>query len=159
MVRSPRPAWIGFAVLAAALCALPAGAELAKWDQARVTQIAQQLANACNAWWKVTLDQPESDEEEIGSGVAAPDSGLTGQAHALQEQSTILAGHLGKGKGYHETLDMYRTLREIYDDSSVAAPRADLDDQSLAAWNRVSDLMGQIAPFYDPNASASKSQD
>ena len=45
--------------LAAAAClATPAAAELAKWDQARVTGIAQQLATACDAFEQAVQRQP-----------------------------------------------------------------------------------------------------
>ena len=46
-------------ILAAAAClATPAAAELAKWDQARVTGIAQQLATACDGFWQAVQRQP-----------------------------------------------------------------------------------------------------
>ena len=46
MTLSPKLVLLGLVVFPSALFASPAGAELAKWDQTRVTEIAQQLAKA-----------------------------------------------------------------------------------------------------------------
>ena len=141
MTLSPRPLPIALALLAAALCAAPAGAELAKWDQARVTQIAQQLTEASNAWWTALREQPD-----VFGAALAP------KAQVLEEQSRSLAGHLAKGKGHDQTRDMYLSLKEIADDTEVEAQRAELDEPTLAAWAKVADLLRQLAPYYDPKA-------
>jgi hypothetical protein len=133
-------------VFSSALFANPAGAELAKWDQTRVTEIAQQLTKASDAWWQAVLEQPGGP---MGEG---DDSGLVEKAQVLQEQSRTLAAHLAKGKGHDETRNMYRSLKETVDDTEVEARRTELDEPTLDAWAKVTDLLRQIAPYYDPKA-------
>jgi hypothetical protein len=47
---------------------------------------------------------------------------------------------------------MYRSLKEVVDDTEVQARETDLDEPTLDAWAKVADLMRQIAPYYDPKA-------
>lgn len=141
---------LGLAVFVSALFAPSAGAELAPWDQGRVTAIAQQLPAACEAWLQALRDQPDSGF--IGSGDAESGTGLVQKAQMLQEQSTALAGHLAAGQGYDKTRDLYRSLEELIDDTEVQAQRAELDQPALAAWAKIADLQRQIAPYYDPKA-------
>jgi hypothetical protein len=114
----------------------PASAEPAAWDQARVTAIAQQLAEASTAWQAAVLRQPEAGMR------------MQENARTLFEQSTMLAAHLAKGKDRGQTLDYYRSLKEVVDDAQELASRAPLDEPSMDAWAKVADLMRQIAPYY-----------
>lgn len=124
-------------------------AELATWDQARVTAIAQDLFKAADAWEQAVREQPGG---EIGSGDAAPEFGIGMKARVLREQSEALAGHLAKGAGYDKTHDYYRSLKEIVDDTEELAQRSELDEPTMDAWAKVVDLQRQIAPYYDPKA-------
>jgi len=124
-------------------------AELATWDQARVTAIAQDLFKAADAWEQAVREQPGG---EIGSGDAAPEFGIGMKARVLREQSEALAGHLAKGEGYDKTHDYYRSLKEIVDDTEELAQRSELDEPTMDAWAKVVDLQRQIAPYYDPKA-------
>jgi hypothetical protein len=67
-----------------------------------------------------------------------------------------LSGHLDEGDGYDKTHNLYRDLKEIADDTEVAAQRAELDEPTMDAWAKVADAMRQIAPYYDPKANAGK---
>ena len=149
MALFPKRVRLGVAMFVAALFTQPAGAELATWDQTRVTEIAQQLAKACDAWRLALREQPS---EQIGSGDAFDEFGLLQKAQVLHEQSGALAGHLAEGKGHDETRDLYRALREVVDDTDVQAQQAELEEPTLDAWAQVADLMRQIAPYYDPTA-------
>ena len=146
MALSPKFVLLGLVVFSSALFANPAGAELAKWDQTRVTEIAQQLAKACDAWWQAVLKEPGGPMTE------GDDSGLVEKAQVLQEKSMALAADLAKGKGHDETRNLYRSLKETVDDTEVEAKRAFLDEPTLDAWAKVADLLRQIAPYYDPKA-------
>ena len=106
-------AGLAFGLCVAAGLVSPAASEPAAWDQARVSSIAQQLADAGTAWEAAVLRQPE----------AGPRMQLN--ARTLREQSTMLAAHLGKGEGRDRTVDYYRGLREVVDDTeelSVTRP-------------------------------------
>jgi len=126
----------------------PASAELATWDQARVTELAQQLVQASDAWEQAVRKQSGGD---IGSGEA--ELGLGTKARVLKEQSQALAGHLAKGQGYDKTHNYYRSLKELIDDTEEIAQRSELEEPTMDAWAKVADLQRQIAPYYDPKAN------
>jgi len=146
---------LGLAATSAVVLATPAAAELATWDQARVTQIAGQLAGAADAWELAVREQPGG---EIGSGDAQEQFGLAQKAQALRVQAHALADHLTAGKGHDQTRNEYRSLKEMIDDTEQTAQRAELDDPTMAAWAKVADLQRQIAPYYDPKADQEKGQ-
>ena len=150
MSRTPR---IGLAALAIVALATPAAAELAAWDQARATAIAQQLADAADAWELAVREQPGG---AVGSGDAQEEFGLAGKARALREQTRALAGHLAAGKGHDETRNLYRDVKELADDTAEIAQRAELDEPTMDAWAKVADLQRQLAPYYDPKANEEK---
>ena len=135
-------AWVSKSLsIALAACFLaglsaPASAEPAAWDQARVTAIAQQLAEASAAWQAAVLRQPEAGMR------------MQENARTLFDQSTVLAAHLAKGRDHDQTRDYYRGLKEVVDDTQELASRAPLDEPSMDAWAKVADLMRQIAPYY-----------
>lgn len=143
---------LGVFGLAMAVVALssPASAELATWDQARVTELAQQLVQASDAWEQAVRKQSGGD---IGSGDAEAEFGLGMKARVLKEQSQALAGHLAKGEGYDKTHNYYRSLKELIDDTEEIAQRSELEEPTMDAWAKVADLQRQIAPFYDPKAN------
>jgi hypothetical protein len=141
---------IAGAVLGTALFAASAHAGLAAWDQARVTQIAQDLATASDGWWQAMRRQPGA------VGDAMDERSMGGKARVLQEMSASLADHLKQGQDRAKTLDQYKSMKEITDDTSDAAQRASLDEPSMDAWAKVADAMRRIAPYYDPEANAGK---
>lgn len=129
--------------------AAPAGAELASWDQARVTAIAQQLVAAADAWEQAVREQPGG---EIGSGDAESEFGLGMKARVLREQSQALAGQLAKGEGHDETRNSYRDMAELIDDTEELAQRSELEAPTMDAWAKLVDAQRQIAPYYDHKA-------
>jgi hypothetical protein len=150
MTVSPKLALFGLTVFVTALSSTLAAAELAAWDQDRVTGIAKELAKACDAWQLAIREQPG---EQIGSGNAQQEFGMVQKAQLMKEQSQALAGHLEKGKGHDETRNYYRSLKEVMDDTQVQAQQSMLDEPTMDAWAKVADLMRQIAPYYDPKAN------
>jgi hypothetical protein len=141
---------LGLATSSALVLATPAAAQLAAWDQARVTSIGKQLADAADAWELAIREQPGG---EIGSGDADQQFGLVNKARVIREQSRALADHLAKGDGYDKTRDLYRDLKEVMDDTEVIAQRSELDEPTMDAWSKLVDLQRQIAPYYDTKAS------
>jgi hypothetical protein len=138
------------AAAAAAFLSAPAAANLATWDQAQVTGIAQKLAAACDNFQQVVQRQPGGD---VGSGDAQVATSMQRESNVLREQSRALAGHLAEGKGYDTTRDYYRGLKEVADDIEQEAQRASLDEPTMDAWSKVADLLRQIAPYYDAEAN------
>ena len=149
MHRIPRLHTFAAAAAFAAFVAGPALADLAAWDQARVTSIAQQLVPAAQAW---ELAVREAGGGSIGA--AEDQDSLPAKARTLREMSEGLASHLAKGDGRDKTLDQYKSIREIADDTEEAAQRSELQDPVIAAWQKVAGLLRQIAPYYDPKAGS-----
>ena len=121
---------LALTVIAAASLATPAAAELATWDQARVTGIAKQLASACDAFQQAAQRQQGGT---LGSGDAGSVFGMQRETRALCEQSRALAGHLAAGKGQEPTRDEYRGLKEMADDIEEEAQRSSLDEPTMDA--------------------------
>jgi hypothetical protein len=138
------------ALLAVACLSTPSAADLAAWDQARVTDIAQKLAAACDGFDQTVQKQQGGT---LGSGSAGEVFGMQKESRAMREQSLSLAGHLKAGKGHDQTRNEYRDLKEIADDIAEEGQRSPLDEPTLDAWAKVTDLMRQIAPYYDPKAN------
>jgi hypothetical protein len=129
---------LGIALLACfvAGCAGPATAKPVAWDQAAVTKLAQQLVEAATAWQAAVLRQPEA-------GIR-----LNNNAQAMFDQSTTLAAHLAKGEDRGKTLDYYRGLKEVTDDTAELNDMAPFEQVSQTAWTKVAGLMAQLASYY-----------
>ena len=127
--------WLS-AFLGVMACTTPATGPLAPWDQAQVTSLAEQLADACTAWDAAIVRQPEAGPR------------LQQNARTLVEQSATLAAHLAKGENRKQALDYYLSLREVVDDTEEFIPRIDLIDPSLLAWRKVANLVHEIAPYF-----------
>ena len=153
MARAPKLLLLGLAAIVAGCASTSGGAgsaKLAPWDQARVTAIAQQLATACDAWHVALLKQPGG--ATLGSGFSKDFLQMQQESVFLQQQSASLAAHLKAGKGYDQTVHEYQALKEGFDDAQVDESLAFLDEPTQAAGKKLSDLMHQIAPYYDPRA-------
>jgi len=140
----------GLAALVAAFAvavAAPSHADPAKWDQAKITSIAQQLVPAAQAWELAARQQGPGT-----IGAAEEQGSLPMKARTLREMSEGLADHLAKGEGHDKTLDQYKSMREVADDTEEMAQRSELQAPTIAAWSKIADLLRQIAPYYDPKA-------
>lgn len=153
MALVPQRLLLGLGALVAASFSTPAAADLVKWDQPRVTGIAQQLAAACDAWEQAVRERPDAT---LGSGDAHATLRLQQNARLLREQSTSLVAHLKDGKGHDQTVHSYQALKEIVDDTEEDAQRASLEGPTMDAWAKVADLLRQLAPYYDPKAQSEK---
>ena len=138
-----------FSALALALLAAGAAAELAPWDQARVTALAAQLVPAASELYDTFYKQPQPPSTPRSARDYAR---LKRDIRRIRSQARGLAADLERGAGREQTLPAYRSLM-----SSVAWARErarsifttqDLE-ASAAALGRI---LGQLAPFYDPEA-------
>src|SRR5262245_29943296 len=126
-------------LVAFAACSTPPStAGLTPWNQARVTDLGQQTLAAANGWYLALVQQGR------GSGR------LQQRAIAIQQQSAALAGHLEAGHGFADTVYVYRDLRELMDDADAGVDASYLEQPGQDAWARLSELMRQITPYYDP---------
>jgi hypothetical protein len=135
-----------------ALGATPVAAQPTPWDQAQVTAVAKQLAAATEAWELAIRQQPGG--EVVGSGDAQDEFSMVHKARVLNEMGGSLAAHLGEGQGYDKTRDLYRSMKEVVDDTQVKTQEAELDLPASNAWAKVTGAMGQLAPYYAPKEKA-----
>ena len=140
---------IGVVSLAACSTTPHSTAGLTPWNQGRVTQLAQQIREATNAWFTVLNQQ--GGEGMMGGTLMGgePRIQLGQNAVALQQQSAELAAHLEAGQGFQETVDSYGDLRELMDDADEHVDQTNLEDPTQAVWTKLSGLMTQITPYYD----------
>jgi hypothetical protein len=136
---------LGFALLLPG----PGAAELAAWDQDRVTEIARQLPERTDQLRAALRNQPS---QTIGSGDAASALRLEQNTRRLHEQSVALAKHLEEGKGHDETAKYYKGFRELWRDSLEDARRSALPEPVMDAFANVDGLFRQLAPYYDAKA-------
>lgn len=134
-----------FGLSLASLFATAALAEPTAWDQAQVTAIGKDLAAAGEGWEQAVRRQPGLT---VGSGEAEDVFNMLEESQALNRQTTALSAELAAGKGHDKTYDMYRTLKEMMDDTQVQLERAEIIAPTKAAWAKVTDAMGRLAPYY-----------
>ena len=139
--------FIAFAL--AASLASPTRAELAAWDQAQVTTLAKQLADASSGLYSSFYKQ---GPPQMASGQGADYRALKQKVRRIQSEAKELSGALGKGDGREDTLDIYENLMELVHDAREDARRVfstkDVQDQA----SKVRQLLNQISPYYDPDA-------
>ena len=147
MSRILATSFLAFA-LAAALAA-PARAELAAWDQAKVTAIAKQLADASTNLYSTFYKQ---GPPQLASGQGSDYRALKQKVRRIQSEAKELADELGKGGGREDTLDIYDNLMELVRDARDDARRVFSTKDVQDAASKVRQLLNQISPYYDPDA-------
>jgi hypothetical protein len=148
MTRSDRllVAAIAWGVLVAAA---PSGADLAKWDQAKVTTLAKQLADATQALNDTFYKQPPPGR---GSMQSRGYQQLKQKIRATRMEAGALSASLEKGEGYEETLPSYDSMMEL-----VRAARRDAQQVFSTAdvqqkASTVRGILNELSPYYDPDA-------
>jgi len=137
-------------VLAFAVWVPSAGfAELAKWDQERVTAIGGELTKACDALYDTFRKEPQST---IGSGQSSAYYRLRQLIRRVKGEARYLSSSLAKGEGYDQTLPIYDNLSILVRDASEDARRMFSSGFVLEKATAAGDLLRRIAPYYDPQA-------
>ena len=143
---------IGLVVLVLAVIAwLPSAsfAELAAWDQERVTALGAELAKASDALYDTFLKEPQ---QQIGSGQARDYYRLRQLVRRIKDQARQLSGALAKGEGYDETLPIYENLMTMVRDAREISKRTFTSNFVLDKAAAAGDVLRRIAPYYDPKA-------
>lgn len=129
------------------LASVAAHAELAAWDQARVTDLAGQLSKAADDAYTVLYKEPSMGGGMGGGG----GSDMPGTMRRIQEEARSLSGHLEKGADQHKTSGMYKNIMEMVRDLRVDAQEAFETNAVTTALAKVQDVLSQLAPYYDKN--------
>lgn len=145
------------AVVAVSILALaaPAGAQPADpaqpraaaqaWDQAKVTELAQQLETATGELWNTFRRQPRPT---IGQGQANSFFRLQQQLRQLRSEARHLSRALQDGAGHDETLpsfeSMMQTIRIAQDNARRVFTGVEVREKADAARN----VLNQMIPYY-----------
>jgi hypothetical protein len=136
------------AALALALLVLPiaAAAELPKWDQPRVTAIANELSEAV-AKAALEVDKQKGGRVEVGKERAFYE--FREDMRLAKNTSRHLAKELQSGKGREETYPTFKRLKTLRNDAVENARRADMPESTLAAITAAGELMNRLHPYYE----------
>ena len=143
---------IGLALLVFAVTLwLPSSsfAELAKWDQERVTALGAELEEACGALYDTFLKEPEST---IGSGQRKDFYRLRQVIRRVKGESKHLSSSLANGEGYDQTLPVYENLMTMVRDAREISQRTFTSNFVADKAAAAGDVLRRIAPYYDPKA-------
>jgi hypothetical protein len=164
--RAPRPARPGpgrvapmlLAGAILALAPLPALAKMKKspfpqphptkeWNQAEVTALAQQLAQAAQKVYTAYLDT-SGPGLEIGSGQAVDSMRLNNDLQILQQMTAALAGALEKGKGRIETTPQFEDIGEKARDGKMLLGFLFEQDQLIQSIDAARAIWIKLQPYY-----------
>jgi hypothetical protein len=130
-----------------ALAGTPALAELAAWDQAKVSALAQQLETETKSLEDAFRKQPQATGAQRRSYYR-----LKEDVRTVRSAAKHLAGALDKGATQEETLPIYEDLmqdvRRVRDFAPQLFTTRDVMDRAAAARQ----VLNQITPYYDPDA-------
>ncbi len=142
---------IALVVLALATPISPAHAELATWDQAKVTALAKQLVESSTALYDSFYKQPPPT---VGSGQTRAYQQLKQQVRRIRTEARELSSELEKGAGRDETLpsyeDLMATVRDARENARQVFTTSAVTDKAAA----VRALLNQLGPYYDPEFQA-----
>jgi len=150
-VTSMRSSWVlvaALVTLGAGLPAAPAFAELAKWDQARVTELAEELTKAAGDLYTAIYQQMSGQAGGQGRSFAV----LKDRVRLARSESRHLASELKAGKGHDATFPVYERLMELVRDARENARRVYLEEPTLDKIAATEDVLRRLAPYYDPKA-------
>jgi hypothetical protein len=140
--------------LSLALAAVPAAAELAKWDQAKVTALATQLVKATDALYTTVYKEPGF--AGTGAGIEQGSYDLRHTVRRVGEEARHLDAELKAGKGHDATVGAWKHMMELVRDTGVESGRTFMAEDVQKGMAAVKDLLRQLAPYYDPKWDAKK---
>ncbi len=143
---------IFFVLVGLALCAaVPGAAAASEWDQAAVTELAKQLADAAG-------NVRQSVRRAPPPGPGTSQRRLHFQAlddlRVLQNSINSLARQLEAGVGREETFPTFRRIRTLSNDIAQIAQRADIREPTLGKLQTAAGVLGELAPFYAPEEAS-----
>jgi len=139
---------------ALALLLLPAlaFAELAKWDQARVTEIAEELAPAIKELRQELMATQKSVEAVARRSLYE----ALEDVRIMVGSATHLASELKAGKGYDETYPIWRRLDMLRRDFEQNARMSELDDTLMEKILNAGELLIRLTPYYSSDQEGSQ---
>lgn len=124
-------------------------AELAEWDQGRVTALAAELIPACDALYDTFYNEPVAS---VLPGQRKDYYRLRQVVRRIKLEAMHLSSALKKGEGYDETLPVYENLMVMVRDAREGAKRIFTSNFVLEKATAAGEVLQQIAPYYDSKA-------
>jgi hypothetical protein len=126
----------------------PARAELATWDQAKVTALAKQLETETRSLEDTFRKQPQATAAQRRSYYR-----LKQDVREVRTGAKQLAGALDKGATQEETLPIYEDLMQDIRRVRDFAPQLFTTSDVMDRASGVRQVLNQITPYYDPDAA------
>ena len=141
--------------VALALLAVPLAvrAELAKWDQTRVTAIAAELAEAVSKA-SLEVDKQKGSRVDVGKERAYYES--REDMRLAKNTSRHLAKELEGGHNREETYPTFKRLKTLRNDAAENARRADMPDSTVATISAAGELLLRLRPYYEEEPAPKK---
>jgi len=138
-------------LLCSSLLAGSALAELANWDQTRVTNMAKELVEKVEGVATALRQGPQSN---IGSGQSASFYRLKQDVRRIRTEAKHLASQLEAGKSREETAPVFEDLMVMRNSAAEEARRMFMPDQTLAAITSAGDVLNRLRPYFVAEAPA-----
>jgi hypothetical protein len=139
---------LGSLAIAGLLFAPSARGELAAWDQAEVTRLAQELGTATDSLYDTFVKQPTPG---LGSMQGQAYYRLKQMVRLLRIEAREFATSLEKGEAREQTLPIYENLmqlaRSARDEASKVFVAHDVGERAAA----VRGVLNRLGPYYDPD--------
>jgi hypothetical protein len=137
---------IGASALTLVLAPRPAAADVAKWDQQRVTAIAAELAQAVD---KATVDVSKQKGSRVDVSRERAFYEFREDMRLAKNSARHLARELQAGKGREETYPTFKRLKTLRNDAAENARRADMPDDTIASITAAGELLNRLRPYYE----------
>jgi hypothetical protein len=134
--------------LALALSGAPVRADLAAWDQAKVTEISKQLVSATQDLYDTFYKQLPPT---AGSGQSREFYRLKQVTRVMKTEARELSSQLEKGEGRDQTLPSYESLMEMVRTARELGARIFATEDLKQKATAVRGLLNQLGPYYDPD--------
>jgi hypothetical protein len=138
---------LGLLAIGALLLAPGARAELATWDQAKVTGLAKELETATDALYQTFLQQPPPSLAMQSESYYR----LKQLVRMLHVQVDVFTKSLEEGEGRDQTVWMYETVMSLARSARLEAGRVfvakDVGERAAA----VRGVLNRLGPYYDPD--------
>ena len=137
--------------IVALLLAPSARAELAVWDQAKVTGLAKELETATDALYQAFLQQPPPN---AGTMQTQSYYRLKQLVRMLHGQVDVFAKSLeegDEGDGRDETVWIYESLMSLARSARLEAARVFVAKDVSERATAVRRVLNQLGPYYDPD--------
>jgi hypothetical protein len=132
--------------LALVLLVLPTSALAAEWDQAKVTNIAEQLSDSINEVYRSIARNRTG--ASVGSGQSADYLRLKDRLRVARNEARHLATALGDGKGHDETEHAYKRLMSLVRDAREIGQRMFIEVGTQEKADAANAAVEALMPYY-----------